>query len=158
MTKTLVLQSAPAQRPQWLDTCLVSVESWAAETGYAYRFIGDELFDEVPDWYMHKVAGRMPIASDLGRLLWIKNLLDQGEADTVVWLDADVLVFAPSLLRVEPVSSCLFGQELWIQKTCLKGAQRAVKNHSVRRASGRRAKTFTTLWRHFAKAARYCLF
>jgi hypothetical protein len=154
MTKTLVLQSAPAQRPQWLDTCLVSVESWAAETGYAYRFIGDELFDEVPDWYMHKVAGRMPIASDLGRLLWIKNLLDQGEADTVVWLDADVLVFAPSLLRVEPVSSCLFGQELWIQKNLSKGSAKS----SVRRASGRRAKTFTTLWRHFAKAARYCLF
>ncbi|MEZ7819419.1 MAG: hypothetical protein ACI883_000981 [Candidatus Azotimanducaceae bacterium] len=125
MTKTLVLQSAPAQRPQWLDTCLVSVESWAAETGYAYRFIGDELFDEVPDWYMHKVAGRMPIASDLGRLLWIKNLLDQGEADTVVWLDADVLVFAPSLLRVEPVSSCLFGQELWIQKNLSKGSAKS---------------------------------
>jgi hypothetical protein len=68
MTKTLVLQSAPAQRPQWLDTCLVSVESWAAETGYAYRFIGDEL---------------------------------------------------------EPVSSCLFGQELWIQKNLSKGSAKS---------------------------------
>ncbi len=116
MTKTLVLQSAQSRRAQWLDTCLVSVESWAAQANYTYRFIGDELFDQVPEWYMHKVAGRMPIASDLGRLLWIKNLLDQGEADTVVWLDADVLVFAPSKLKVAPVSSCVFGQELWIQK------------------------------------------
>ena len=116
MTKTLVLQSAQFRRAQWLDTCLVSVESWAAQANYTYRFIGDELFDQVPEWYMHKVAGRMPIASDLGRLLWIKNLLDQGEADTVVWLDADVLVFAPSKLKVAPVSSCVFGQELWIQK------------------------------------------
>ncbi|MDG1124320.1 MAG: hypothetical protein P8N73_05540 [Pseudomonadales bacterium] len=116
MTKTLVLQSAQSQRAQWLDTCLVSVESWAAQASYSYRFIGDELFDQVPDWYMCKVAGRMPIASDLGRLLWIKNLLDQGEADIVVWLDADVLVFAPSKLKVAPVSSCVFGQELWVQK------------------------------------------
>jgi hypothetical protein len=116
MTKTLVLQSAQSQRAQWLDTCLVSVESWAAQANYSYRFIGDELFDQVPDWYMCKVAGRMPIASDLGRLLWIKNLLDQGEADIVVWLDADVLVFAPSKLKVAPVSSCVFGQELWVQK------------------------------------------
>jgi hypothetical protein len=116
MTKTLVLQSAQSRRAQWLDTCLVSVESWAAQANYTYRFIGDELFDQVPEWYMRKVAGRMPIASDLGRLLWIKNLLDQGEADTVVWLDADVLVFAPSKLKLAPVSSCVFGQELWIQK------------------------------------------
>ena len=116
MTTTLVLQSAPAQRSQWLDKCLASVESWATQAHYSYRFIGDELFDQVPDWYMRKVAGRMPIASDLGRLLWIKNLLEQGEADTVVWLDADVLVFAPALLKVAPVSSCVFGQEHWIQK------------------------------------------
>jgi len=116
MTKTLVLQSAQSRRAQWLDTCLVSVESWAAQANYTYRFIGDELFDQVPEWYMRKVAGRMPIASDLGRLLWIKNLIDQGEADTVVWLDADVLVFAPSKLKLAPVSSCVFGQELWIQK------------------------------------------
>ena len=120
MTKTLVLQSAQPQRAQWLDTCLVSVESWAAQANYSYRFIGDELFDQVPDWYMRKVAGRMPIASDLGRLLWIKNLLEQGEADTVVWLDADVLVFAPALLKIAPVSSCVFGQELWIQKNLSK--------------------------------------
>ena len=124
MTKTLVLQSAPAQRAQWLVACLASVKAWAAQAGYAYLFIGDELFDQVPDWYMLKVAGRMPIASDLGRLLWIKQLLDQGEADTVVWLDADVLVFAPSLLTIEPVSSCVFGQELWIQKNILKAAQK----------------------------------
>ena len=124
MTKTLVLQSAQFRRAQWLDTCLVSVESWAAQANYTYRFIGDELFDQVPEWYMHKVAGRMPIASDLGRLLWIKNLLDQGEADTVVWLDADVLVFAPSKLKVAPVSSCVFGQELWIQKNLAKSHPR----------------------------------
>ena len=125
MTKTLVLQSAQPQRAQWLDTCLTSVESWAAQANYSYRFIGDELFDQVPDWYMRKVAGRMPIASDLGRLLWIKNLLDEGEADTVIWLDADVLVFAPALLKIAPVSSCVFGQELWIQKNLSKGSAKS---------------------------------
>lgn len=135
MTKTLVLQSAQSQRAQWLDTCLVSVESWAAQANYSYRFIGDELFDQVPDWYMCKVAGRMPIASDLGRLLWIKNLLDQGEADIVVWLDADVLVFAPSKLKVAPVSSCVFGQELWVQKNLPKshpkGAEKPQRQRST---------------------------
>ena len=135
MTKTLVLQSAQSQRAQWLDTCLVSVESWAAQANYSYRFIGDELFDQVPDWYMCKVAGRMPIASDLGRLLWIKNLLDQGEADIVVWLDADVLVFAPSKLKVAPVSSCVFGQELWVQKNLPKSHPKGAKKPQRQRGT-----------------------
>lgn len=127
MTKTLILQSAPALRAQWLDTCLASVEAWATQANYAYRFIGDELFDPVPVWYLEKVAGRMPIAADLGRLLWIKQLLDKGEADTVVWLDADVLVFAPALLEIKPSSSCVFGQELWIQKNVAKGVAKGGK-------------------------------
>ena len=44
-----------------------SVEQWALASGYDYRLLGDELFEAVPDWYMSKVRGRMPIAADLGR-------------------------------------------------------------------------------------------
>ena len=47
---------------------MASVERWAMANGYDYRSMGDELFDAVPDWYMRKVRGRMPIAADLARL------------------------------------------------------------------------------------------
>jgi hypothetical protein len=130
MTNTLVLQSAPDHRAKWLNACLASVEDWAARAKHQYRFIGDELFDAVPDWYMHKVNDRMPIAADLGRLIWIKKLLEAGEARTVIWLDADVFVFAPSKLNIDPLSSCVFGQELWVES--VKTEKKLNKNHSGR--------------------------
>ncbi len=70
------------------------VEQWALAGGYDYRSLGDELFEAVPNWYMSKVGGRMPIAADLGRLRWAQRFL-KGGYDWVIWMDADMLVFAP---------------------------------------------------------------
>ena len=78
MQHVLVIQSAAEQAPAWQQRCMGSVQTWAASQGYAYRFLGDELFEQVPDWYMEKVRGRMPIAADLGRLQWIERLLSEG--------------------------------------------------------------------------------
>ena len=39
---TLVIQSAADQRPQWMDRCLSSAQSWAEQAQYDYQFIGDE--------------------------------------------------------------------------------------------------------------------
>ena len=78
MQHVLVIQSAAEQAPAWQKRCMGSVQKWATSRGYAYRFLGDELFEQVPDWYMEKVRGRMPIAADLGRLQWIERLLSQG--------------------------------------------------------------------------------
>ena len=110
-----ILQSYDEKRmTPWLEGCRCSVQAWANSQGYDYLFIENELFDEVPDWYMHKVADKLPVASDLGRLQWILKLHQQYEA--VVWLDIDVLVFEPEHLSVDfQGRDCIFGQELWLQ-------------------------------------------
>ena len=91
-----------------------SVRTWAASQGYGYRFLGDELFEQVPDWDIEKVRGRMPIAADLGRLQWIQRLLSEGYS-WVLWFDADMLVFAPNQLAIALGESCIFGHEHWVQ-------------------------------------------
>ena len=113
--KTLVLQSAADQRPEWMQRCLASVQSWAAVAHYEYLFLGDDLFEFVPAWYLDKCGEKLPVATDLARLLWMQQLLREKAADCVIWLDADVLVFAPHL-RIAPRTTCLFGYEYWVQR------------------------------------------
>ena len=112
--KTLVVQSAAAQRSAWIDRCLNSVRNWADVAQYDYRFMGDEIFEFVPAWYVAKCTDKLPVATDLARLVWMQQLLQQDAADCVIWLDADVLVFAPHL-RIAPQTTCLFGYEHWVQ-------------------------------------------
>ena len=112
--RTLIVQSAADERPAWTDRCLASAQTWAEHAEYDYRFIGDDLFGFVPDWYLAKCADKLPVAADLARLVWIQQLLSSDVAECVVWLDADVLVFAPQL-RIAPQTSCLFGYEYWVQ-------------------------------------------
>ncbi len=114
----LILQSfRETEVTSWIDDCMTSVRAWAERHGYAYRFVGDELLDLVPDWYMAKVGTRLPIATDLARLIWMRDTLTAGEADVVVWADADFFVFAPEYLTVpEEGESCFFGRELWLQR------------------------------------------
>lgn len=114
MQKVLVIQSAPSPTPLWQRNCMASVSKWAKASGYDYRLLDDELFAQVPDWYMAKVRGRMPIAADLGRLQWAKRLLSDGYS-WVLWFDADMLIFAPEQLKLRLEQSCVFGQEHWVQ-------------------------------------------
>ena len=76
--------------------------------------MGDELFEFVPRWYLAKCGSKLPVATDLARLVWMQQLLQDDVADCVLWMDADVLVFAPQL-RIAPQSTCLFGYEYWVQ-------------------------------------------
>lgn len=99
---------------------MASVRIWADAQGYDYRLLGNELFEQVPDWYMAKAAGRMPVAADLGRLQWTLRLLQKG-FDWVLWFDADVLIFAPNLLAPSLGEGCVFGQEHRVQR---KGSSR----------------------------------
>jgi hypothetical protein len=114
MRRVLVLQSAPQEVPWWQQRCMTSVRDWADARGYAYRMLGDELFEQVPHWYMAKVRGRMPIAADLGRLQWAQRLLQEG-FDWVLWFDADVMIFAPDAFSPNLGQDCVFGQEYWVQ-------------------------------------------
>ena len=83
-----------------------SVRAWAELQGYDYQFVGDELFERVPDWYRDKVGERTPILADLARLRWMKHALTQVEH--VVWLDADTLVFRPVELGVVMGDLCFW--------------------------------------------------
>ena len=101
--------------PAWIEACLTSVRSWASEQDYAYRFLGDDLFALVPQWYRLKVADRRPIIADLARLLWMQKIFAEEQIDTVIWLDADTLVFDKTGLSIEFEQSALFGREHWLQ-------------------------------------------
>jgi len=112
--RTLLIQSAsPRQLRSWVHRCLESAHEWAQKQGYEYRFIGDEIFERVPDWYRGKVGKKLPVATDYARLVLIQEALREG-FEQVLWLDADVLVFDPSL-RIQFEGSCAFGQEVWVQ-------------------------------------------
>ena len=125
----VVFQSAPPQRPQWMDDCLASVQQWAAHHGFDYRFIGDELFDQLPQSYRSKVADRGPILADLGRLQLLQNHL-QREGGQALWLDADTLCvdidWLPSL-----AGHSLFGEECWVQKNNKDRWQRYITPHNA---------------------------
>lgn len=94
--------------------CLASAEAWARAAGHDYRFAGDEIFAQVPDWYMAKVGSKLPVATDYGRLVLLQAALAEGY-EQVAWLDADVVVFDPAF-RLDFDGTCAFGQEVWVQE------------------------------------------
>lgn len=110
--RVLVLQSdKPPPRAAWRRICLASVRSWARAQDYQYRFIGDELFDPIPQHLRQACRGVVLPLTDIGRLLWLNQMLDDGW-DRVIWLDADILIFDPAL-RIEAEA---VGREIWISK------------------------------------------
>ena len=117
MPDTIVIQSHAPDPPAWLRTCLDSVSGWAAGAGFAHRVDGDGFLERVPAELRARAHGRTQVVADLARLDWIAELLADGW-DRVIWLDADVLVFAPERLTAAlalPPSGYLFGREVWVQ-------------------------------------------
>lgn len=110
----LVFQSAPPTAPPWVDACRRGVRDWATARGWSYRCLDDQLFDDVPDWYLAKTVDRRPVAADLGRLQWARRFLDDGW-ERVVWLDADVLVRDPAALTLDGLGPVGFGREHWVE-------------------------------------------
>jgi len=129
---TLIIQSHRDDRPAWIDRCLDSVRTWAETSGHAYRFVGDEMMAAIPaDW--RRATGRYPqIAADLGRLYLLRDALAQGVRQAV-WLDADVLVFAPDKFDPCPETPHAFGREIWIEDDGVGGyrARRNVHNATL---------------------------
>ncbi len=113
MATTVVLQSyRTTQVPDWVARCLASVEAWATDAGYDYRFLGDELFDAIPERYRMRAGHSMQLMTDLGRLLLARETLTAG-ADRAIWLDADIAVIAPQRFAV-PEGDRL-ARELWVE-------------------------------------------
>lgn len=112
---TLVIQSHRAPLPYaWLEQCMSSVQRWCNEQNYEYRFIGDGLFEVLPDDILDNTKSRRVIATDLARLMVIRNFLSQGYA-RLVWLDADFLIINTKQF-VLPDKAYAVGREVWIQK------------------------------------------
>lgn len=114
MPGTLVIQSQRSPLPyRWMESCLHSVREWCAKNGYEYRFMGDELFDLLPEPLREKTRCRTVIASDLARLLALQDALNTGY-QRVVWMDSDFLVFNPSEFSL-PGQPYALGREVWVQ-------------------------------------------
>ncbi|MFA9419619.1 MAG: hypothetical protein ACERLB_05675 [Gammaproteobacteria bacterium] len=114
MMHTLVLQSHRQPLPYpWLESCLESVSRWSENNNYDYRFIGDELFESISPSLLEKTTKQKVIATDLARLHMLQDGLRQGYA-TVIWCDADLLIFNPAEFVI-PGSSYALGREVWIQ-------------------------------------------
>ncbi|SDE23708.1 hypothetical protein [Kordiimonas lacus] len=114
--KTVILQSHTENAlTPWLRGCLSSVEAWAARVGADYCFLGDELFSHIPRWVQEKVSPQTVIATDLARLRLMQHALRDGY-DRVVWLDADMLIFAPERFQL-PDGTHAVGREAWVQQT-----------------------------------------
>jgi len=125
VAQTLVLQSYRTDHvPDWIQQCLASVQSWCSKQNYTWRFIDDDLFDLVPDWYMVK-TGKGPIATDYARLVLLQNALENEDVEQVIWFDADIFVLDESM-QISSEKSCAFGQEIWIQEN--QGTLSARKN------------------------------
>ena len=116
---TLIIQSHRQPLPfTWLAPCVASVKNWAKQESYDYQFIGDALFDTLPQWVLEKTRAQKVIATDLARLKFLQKFLAAGY-QRVVWLDADFLIFAPDNFQLpEPgqlAEKYALGREVWVQ-------------------------------------------
>ncbi len=114
MLNTLILQSHRQPLPaKWFQECLNSVHNWSESNNFDYKFIGDELFEYVSDSILEKTKMQRVIATDLARLKALKSFLAEGY-ETVVWCDADFLIFLPEKLHL-PNEKYAVGREVWVQ-------------------------------------------
>ena len=97
--------------------------------GYEYRFMGDELFDCLPGSLLEKTQHQRVIATDLARLLNLQDALNRGY-ETVIWMDADFLIFKPSEFSI-PEVPCAVGREIWVQQDKQGKLKRYKKIHNA---------------------------
>ena len=110
---TLVIQSHQEPLPHsWLQQCINSVKFWAELNQFEYKFIDDELFSYIPAKLLDKTKLQTVVATDLARLRVLQSNLE--EFETVIWCDADFLIFYPEKLILSEELYSL-GREVWIQ-------------------------------------------
>ncbi len=112
--KTVVLQSYRSYDiPAWIERCMASVRLWALDNGWQYELLDDSLFAFAPEWARLRCCGNLYAVTDICRLEWLRNRLDNGY-ERAIWVDADVLVFAPELLDVTTRNGYAFARELFL--------------------------------------------
>jgi len=130
MSDTVVIQSHRSPLPYaWLSSCIKSVEDWSGLNNFEYRFLGDELFQSLPANIIEKTQNQKVVATDLARLLVIRQALNDG-ANRVVWFDADFFIFEPAKF-VLPDKAYVIGREVWIQLNNKHKLQAYTKVHNA---------------------------
>jgi len=115
-TKTIVVQSFRSYDvPEWIRRSLATVRSWAERSNFVYQLVGDDLLELTPPWYRLRAAQHLTVVTDLARLLLARVYLQRG-FDRVIWIDADVVIFVPDLLKIDSNLSYGFCREVWIDK------------------------------------------
>lgn len=114
--KTVVYQSYRTTNvPAWITRCMESVQAWTGTQGFDYRFVDDRLFEYVPRWFRAKVSDHILLVSDLARLKLAREFLGEGYERTI-WIDADVLIFAPEKLQLNVSERQAFCREFWVER------------------------------------------
>lgn len=113
----------------WLQPCLDSLLYWAELNHFDYQFIGDELFYSMPSELLEKTYHQRVVATDLARLYALQNGLRQGY-QTVIWCDADILIFNPELY-VLPKNDFALDREVWVQQDSVNRLKTYSKVHNA---------------------------
>lgn len=114
--KTLVIQSYRSENvPGWIDRCLRSVRDWTLAQGSDYQLVGDESFQLCGDDYLARVGGNVRSITNLARLILVKQAHEAGY-DRAIWIDADIVVFAPEQFRIDLDHRYAFARETWFAK------------------------------------------
>ena len=111
--KTVIVQSyRTCDVPPWIVSCIESVRAWADTNRWDYTFVDDSFFSLAPEWARRRCGNNIYAVTDLCRLQLLKNMLEMGY-DRAVWVDADVLVFAPAHLDISTMDGHGFAYELF---------------------------------------------
>ena len=112
--KTIVLQSYRKENvPNWIRSCLQSVENWAAIKGFDYKFIDDRFFDYAPDWFRKRCGKEFYPVTDIARLYLLRENLNNGY-DRALWVDADVIVFNNTDFNIDDNNGYAFCHEIML--------------------------------------------
>lgn len=113
MERVIVLQSFRNHDvPVWVDLCRESARAWADLRGWSYEFIGDEFLDFAPARLRAACGANVWSLTDICRLEWMKSKLAI-DADVAIWVDIDMLVFAPERIDMRLSRSHGFSYELY---------------------------------------------
>jgi hypothetical protein len=115
VARSILIQSyAPVPLPAWQQRCVDSVRDWGRRAGWEYRYVDDRLLEIVPPWYRERCGKQKLPVTDLGRLLLLREALAEADCAEALWIDADVLVFAPQALEPRQPGGFAFARELWL--------------------------------------------
>jgi len=124
--KCLVIQTFRSYNiPDWISRCIKSVRDWTHSNRYDYLLFGDEFYNFCSEEFLNRGNKNPQSITNLARLIVIRNYLNLGY-ERVIWMDADVFIFAPEKLNFNFSDANLstgyaFGREVWMEQngTCI---------------------------------------